>query len=441
MSDNYDFNNSIEIIRPFVRNGSFPIDSARVFFSYEKAVEYAHNNKSAFPTQLIGVDDKENKVTALYEVTYDPNKQYRYILREAAMGVGGNYFRLKGSVATYEDLPKPPEIILNGDMYLVEDEPAFYVAFVDSLGNVTWKKLSLEINLDLVTKSNDGLMPKELYSTFYNETGKDAIYFSKSDGIPDPNNNSWLNVEHTEKENDTSYSIASIGRVKEIVGSLMQQTGPHISIEVINDTKIDNAANSEIKPKLRIFYYPELGGDLEKATIQRRVNGVILNEPAYDGHPELSVSQDGKQYFDWEENEIQTSAADTNIEYIVTVSYGPSDDGNMTAGTCSESIFFYFYQLIYYGTNLVESTTFLKQETTVSLKYDPSISEEKINKIYIKIPSSAVLYQVIYVPQNDYNAITLFQLTNQSDYNEYKYELGEYTEFYNSGEFIFNIKK
>ena len=433
----------VEILRPYVRNGSFPIDSTTVFYSYEEATEYAHNNPSAYATQIIGVDDQKNKVTALYQLSYDPNKQYNYILTDVSIGSGGSFFHFKGSVETVEDLPDSEEtLVLNGDMYLVETPvPTMYVAFIDSKGNVTWKPLSLNVSLTKVTKSNDGLMGKELYSSMFNESGKDAVYFSKADGFPNPDNNSWLIVEHTEKEDENGYTLASVGKTKEIIGNLMKTTSPHIEVEVINDTQIENPANSEIKPELRVYYYPELGGDIDEVSIYRRIKGQLQSTPAYEGHPEIYTNADGILYFDWEENEIQTAQEDSSVDYVITVSYLPSEDGNVTAGFCTNEISFYFYQMIYYGTNIHDYTEFLKNEVEISLKYLPIENNIKTNKFYIKVPKSANLYQVLYVPQNDYNALNLFQIVSQSNYIEYSYELGENTELSSSGEFKFFVKK
>ena len=440
MSNNY---KPIEILRPYVRDGAFPIDSTTVFKSYDEAVEYAHNNKSAYATQIIGIDDSENKVTGLYQISYDPNKQFRYVLQEIGFGIGGTSFRFKGTVPTFDDLPMPPDLVLNGDTYLVETpEPEMYVAFVDSKGDVSWKKLSLNVSIAKVTKSNDGLMSKELYSTMYNETGKDAVYFSRNNSFPDPNTNSWLVVEHTNKEEETgSYTLASVGKTKEIVGTLMKQSAPHISIEAIGETATENAVNTSIKPELRIYYYPELGGDLDQVIIQRRINNVLDPTPAYEGHPELLENADGEKYFDWKENMFQTASTDTILEYVVTALYAASDDGNVTSGFCDASIQYIFYQRIYYGTNLEEYTEFLKPETEISLKYDPSQVTDHINVIYIRFPKTAELDQIIYVPQNDYNAIDLFTIEDQTTYYEYEYKLGQYSYFLSPGEFKFILHK
>lgn len=434
---------AIEILRPYVRDGDFPIDATTVFFSYNDAVDYAHNNKSAYPTQVIGVDDKENEVTGLYQITYDDNKQFRYVLKEIGIGVGGSTFRFKGSVQTVDDLPKPPELILNGDTYLVEEpEAAMYVAFVDSFGEVSWKKLALNISLAKVSKSNDGLMSKELYSTMFNETGKNAVYFSKANSFPNPNDNSWIVVESTDKESENnSFSLATVGKTKEIVGTLLQQSTPHISIETIGDDKTENAVDTEIKPELRIYYYPELGGDIDQVMIQRKINGILQPDIAYEGHPELYENADGKLYFDWKESTFQSSSTAAELEYLVTVSYNASDDGNTTAGICDGSIKYYFYQRIFYGTNLENYEEFLKPNTEIYLEYDPSLYTDHINKIYVRIPNTATMNQIVYVPQNDYNAINVFDKIDQSTYTEYSYELGQYSYFSSRGEFIFKIIK
>lgn len=64
----------VELLRPYSRNGSFPIDASACFGSYADALAYiagtASDPTTAYPTQILGVFNEENHTSALYRVQY-----------------------------------------------------------------------------------------------------------------------------------------------------------------------------------------------------------------------------------------------------------------------------------------------------------------------------------------------------------------------------------
>src|SRR5574344_2396221 len=425
---------SVEILRPFIRDGQFPIDVTSVFYSYNEALEYAHSNPSAYAGQIISIDDKTIKQTGIYKLDYDKNEQYNFILERISIGNAGTVFNFLGSVATFEQLPDHD--VLNGDMYLVEAESKFYIAAVNSAKEISWKELTLNVNI--VTKAASGLMPNELFATMFNNTGKDAIYFSKKTANPaDPYSNSWIEVDHVNNEYTQNYKMPSLGKVKELLSIATNKTLP--SIKIYTEASIDNYINSEIFPTLTIKYYPEFFGTLKNVTIVKKVNGNFVKN-VYDGLPTVINDESDKScYFTWTESERNPESDIYNIEYIVAAVYNESENGIFPEGACSDSITFNFFDYIKYGNNNEEFNTMAK-ECIIKYDYDPTKFEESTHSIFIKVPKTLEVSQITYTPQNDVYALNLFTKTEFLTYNQYEYDVGNYTSFKSPGEFIFTVK-
>ena len=98
MPNNY--KNPAEIFKPFVRDGSFPIDISSRYFSYNEAKNYAENDPSAYAGQLISVVNGEN--VSLYQVIYGSggNLTLGQVMTQDS---GSNYLAYKGTIGAEVD--------------------------------------------------------------------------------------------------------------------------------------------------------------------------------------------------------------------------------------------------------------------------------------------------------------------------------------------------
>ena len=425
---------TVEILRPFERNGSFPLDATSVFLSYDSAVRYAHDDKSAYPGQIISVIDEEHEKTAIYKLDYDKDKVYRLILQPITVGAAsssGGSFDLLGIVETASELPNIKD---NGDMYLVKDENIFYVAIETSEDVVEWQPLNLQV--DLVTELRDGIFKHEIYSTLINRSSAYGVYFSSGDGNPE--NNRWLEVEATTVEQERgNFTMLSVGRVKQIVSTMTNTSKPHI--EIISETPTENYVLTTIRPVMNIVYYPELGGKLHKLTVLKDDSEIVLE--TYPEDKDLVVGENGKSYSYSYDADFISSEIRQTITYKVIAEYEQSEDGNMPAGRCENIINFNFYQPITYGTNLETHSTFMKDGTNVlELEYHPEKFNELTDTIQLTIPVSHYLKDVTFVNQNDLFARSLFDDGVASgDFKVYSYHV--LIGFKSPGKFIFYISE
>ena len=425
---------TVEILRPFERNGKFPLDKTSVFFSYESAVKYAHTDVAAYPGQIISVIDEEHQKTAIYKLDYDKEKVYKLVLEPITVGAqsSGGGFNLLGVVDTYNDLPSVAD---NGEMYLVTTENIFYVAVETESDVIEWQPLNL--NVDIVTEVRDGIFKHELYSTLINRSTKSGVYYSSGDGIPE--NNRWIEVESTTVEQERgNFTMLSIGRVKQIVSTMTNTSKPHV--EIISSTPRDNFIEANIQPDLTIVYYPELGGSLKRITVyQDNENTVVLD--TYPENQDLTYNAESRGYsYHFVSNFIYSNTR-KSFTYKVKIEYEQSEDGNMPAGTCENTIQFNFYRPITYGTNLHSETTYaLDGDNVVELEYHPEQYEQVTNTIQISVPDTHYLNKVTFVNQNDLFARSLFTgPTHLANQNIYKYYVS--IGFKSPGKFIFYISE
>ncbi len=428
---------TVEILRPFERNGAFPIDKTSVFFDYDAAVRYAHDDQSAYPGQIVSVIDDVHKKTAIYKLDYDKDEKYRLVLQPIAVGAatvsgGGGGFNLLGVVPTRADLPDVKD---TGDMYLVTDESTFYIAIETEEDQVEWQTLNLQV--DLVTEVRDGIFKHEIYTTLINRSTKGGVYYSSGDGIPE--NNKWIEVESTSVEQERgNFTMLSIGRVKQIVSTMTNTSKPHV--EIISTTPRDNYILTEIVPELKIVYYPELGGALKRITIYQNTEDVIVLD-TYPEDQDLTYNEDTRGYeYTFVANSIYAEDRCT-YTFKAKIEYEQSDDGNMPAGSCENTIQFNFYRAVRYGTNLGTETAFmLDGDNIIELEYHPENYQQILNTINLYLPLSHYLNRVTFVNQNDLFARSLFtgpQTLGEEQLYSYNVPIG----FKSPGKFIFYISE
>lgn len=421
-------NMAIEVLRPYTRDAPYPLDATTLFTSYASAMRYAKTDKSAYPGQVISVDDSLLSKTAIYQVSYDKNGD-GYTLEDITVGSGSQAFSFIGSVDTKSSLPAT--YVLNGDMYYVKDENAMYVAIKDKdSSSLSWQKLGMDITIPYATKTNDGIITKEQYSTFFNSNEEDSVYFNSpsdnSGAKPKPETNKWIRVEHAEKTEN--YSIASVGKVKDLLKTVVTQATPHIDVS-IEGGQYEFYSGNVVDIKLAIRYYKELGGSAAKIKITRGDYVVYDNgSPDFDNYLNNTISVSDK---------IDDTAKDNSfIEYLVEVDYEASDEGTIPAGICYGKIDIYFFDKIKYGTNLQDNEAFLKSGSSYTILISPAdiasdatYDEWKANAIdsvYVTLPKIGfAIDYILYVPQMDYSAISLFSnITENSDGTvTYKYVL------------------
>lgn len=98
MANNY--KNPAEIFKPFVRDGSFPIDISERYFSYNEALEYTETDPSAYPGQIISVVNGKN--VAAYQITYGPSGKLT-LTQLMTPSSGVNYIIYKGTLGSEDD--------------------------------------------------------------------------------------------------------------------------------------------------------------------------------------------------------------------------------------------------------------------------------------------------------------------------------------------------
>lgn len=425
---------TLEILRPFERNGQFPIDKTSVFFSYESAVKYAHEDTTAYPGQIISVVDEQHRKTAIYKLDYDEDSHYRLVLKSISVGTqttGG--FNLLGIVDTVEDLP---EVADNGEMYLVRDDNTFYVAIEVNEDNINWNPLSL--NIDLVTETKDGLFRHDVYTTLINNSTNGSVYYSSGDGIPE--NNKWIEVETTtvEKERD-NFALLSVGRVKQIVSSMTDNAKPHV--EISSPTPKDNYVLSQIRPELNIVYYPEMGGSIKRITVIEEVTDTTILDTIPESRDLVYDEESNSYAYHCFADYIYSEVRRTYV-YRVTVEYNQSDDGNVTAGSCENTIRFNFYKPSSASTNNESLTVYTYDgDNIIEFEYHPEkFTNTPTDTISLYLPESHYLDKVTFVNQNDLYARSLFTgpetIANQKRYR-YHVPIG----FKSPGKFIFYISE
>jgi len=427
---------SIEVIRPFVRNGAFPIDTTTLFYSYDDAVTYAHTDVNAYAGQIISIDDDNLKKVGVYIVDYDKTGTFRFVISpiETSNSNGSVLFNWKGTVNTTNDLPN---FSYQGDVYLVKSDHKFYVAYEQADDSVAWSEMTLGI--EYASISTDGIITKEVYSAMSNQTSKDAIWFSSSDN--NIKNNKWVEVSHTVTETATNMKIPSVGQVKTIVSDMIKAELPHVELESITSTK--NYVGSTVTPKFKIHYYPEFGGNPTAINIYQIINGVRTTAPIYTNTnltlPEYDTANARYTFTYTGQNNISSS-----VEYDVIINYAGSADGNVLNSLTSASISYNFYNAILYGTNKESFTDYyLNTKQIINLNYNPTKFTDKTTSIYFKIPAIGALTSVTYVNQNDDYAKELFTATTEmigsTNYKIYTYSLSEILPFKSPGCFTFYI--
>lgn len=435
----------IEIIRPFIRNGSFPIDTTTLFYSYDDAVTYAHSDPNAYAGQIITIDDSSLRKVGVYIVDYDKTKTFNYVISpiETSNSTGSVLFNWKGSVDDTEDLPN---FSVQGDVYLVKNEHKFYVAYEQPDDSVLWSEMTLGV--DYATVTTDGIITKETYTAMTNTSGKQAVWFNA--GIDDVDQNKWIGIDSTDKEESThgDFKIPSIGKVKQLIATMTKTILPHIAVETGSD--IDHPISIGFTPDFIIKYYPEFGGNVNSISIYKKINGELDQDPVFTIDNVITgefdeLNQCYTYYYMLPEQILYNEA--TNITYKIIVHYDESKDGDIPAGMASDEITFHVYNSIFYGTNLDTYSMFCtkieneNRNLTIELEYDPTEYDAPLYEIFIKIPEYCKLTDVTYVTQYDLYAKEFFvesqEMIGGIIYNTYKYSLSEEYPFKSPGKFIF----
>jgi len=359
----------IEIIRPFIRNGAFPIDSTVYFNSYEAAVRYAQEDPNAIPG-VITVDDPVAKIVGIYVVDYAKSGQYTYdihaIETTSASGTGFNW---KGSVSSVEALP---DTATRGDIYLVTADNNFYVAYDSTDDEVTWAKLSL--NVTYASYTEDGIIRKEVYTAMSNQTNKDAIWFSSKD--QNVANNKWIEFSHTTQETQSDYKVPSVGVVRQMINTSIGAEPPHADFDYVGNT--EQYVQGYLTPTITIHYYPESAGVISCIKIYRSVNDVMETTPIQTiTNPVVPTFDTVNQCYNYTItiNNV-TYATKSKVEYKYVLEYKASTDGSVPSGVLALCAEFNFYNKICYGTNNVENTTYCKGSgSEIKLTFNPYFLE------------------------------------------------------------------
>lgn len=424
---------SIEILRPYSRNGNFPIDTTSLFYSYDEAAKYASTDPSAYVGQVIAVDDKLLQKTAIYKVDYNSSDSSLKTLTEISVGTNDSVFALKGTVPTYADLiaytNTYKKFINSGYMFYVETDEtnygksSLYVSVKDNDGNIYWKKIDVDIQLNKIyaDKTNDGIIRHQLFNTFIdsNSANNDSVYFSKSgtkvdiDGTP---NNSWLAIEKSsdEKSSNTISSLTTAKKVVELINKNVDSS-PELVVDTTDATQlfVDNA----LQPTFSFKYYPHAYGSIYNFLISINVNGRTETLATLSNFA-TTYHADGEYYaFSWKQPVINylTQSADYPLTYIFTAYYKTSVDNLYASGIITKKLNFYFYdkvQIVLSGMGNYKNTSTVKamDENEFDVIVDPTnlADDETINKITIIFPIKFEPEWIEYVPQQDYTALDLF---------------------------------
>jgi hypothetical protein len=487
---------SVEILRPFVRDSGFPLDATTLFHSYADAVDYARSNPAAYASQIVAVADEDARKTNLYKVDYDPNGHYNFILSSISVGSGASAFSFSGEVDTFSvdskevtgvvddesQLPgdandgdcylidptgeklvayhdaeglkwkKPTELPDNpsaGDIYLVNDQNKMYVAYSHA-NSIEWKELSIDVHVDEVSKTQSGLMRHEAYSTLFNDTGKDALYFSRpeeqdaSDYSKTPDSNRWLEIEHTSVESGKEYRIPSTGTVSYMLNSAIRVLHEHPYAEATPVAGVEYEVMKRFTPAFSIKFRRQYSGRAKSFRIacvsfmENRASyelDIPVEEMAYDAeHQEYS--------YDFEESKAAYSNSPSQLEYSIEIDYYTTDD-EIETETAKASVTYLVKDRMSCGVTgdmtRELSSSLASEGGVLDLRYDPSeyaADGGYVTGLYFTIPSTLSVKSIEYVQQHDVQALDYFEKTSEGGYDTYSYNLPGELRFESAGEYI-----
>ena len=261
-------------LRGYSRGGSFPLDDTTLFFEYAEARKYVQEkNTTAYPGQLIAVDDKTRRKVKLYQVTYDkaPDAQNRFYLAEFQVGSSSvGFANFKGTLDSYDELLNIPDPKVN-DLWFVKNPEGAYNSYIYLKNNDVLEWTNIDLGIGLASKEKSGLMSSELYNAlsgiavpgiFYNAGIRDDHESRPEDGrfieLDTDNNEEHPIIQSANKLKKTLYST---------IYSIMDSNPPKIIMKSNYDLTNVYLGQEFLNFKINLYYYPNLGGTIKSCII------------------------------------------------------------------------------------------------------------------------------------------------------------------------------
>lgn len=334
---------------------------------------------------------------------------------------------------------KPTELPDNpsaGDIYLVNDQDKLYVAYSHA-NSTEWKELAVEVHVDEVSKTQSGLMRHEAYSTLFNDTGKDALYFSRpeeqdgSDYSKTPDSNRWVEIDHTPVESGKDYKIPSKGTVSYMLNSAIRVLHEHPYAKATPTAATEYETGKRFAPEFDVVFRRQYSGPAISFRLKCAsfVEGIDSYERVI-GIDEMSYDENHQEYsYHFAESRMAYSDSPSSIEYSIEIDYYATDD-EIDVETAKAAVEYHVKNRMYcgtYGDMTREMSSELAAEGGVlDLIYDPNEYEADggyITGLYFAIPSSLRVRSIEYVQQHDVQALDYFKKRSDGGYDIYEYNL------------------
>ena len=408
-------------LRGYTRAGSFPLDETSYFEDYVEALDYVHNNPSAYPGQVISVNDILRSKVKIYHVAYDDDEdaEFKYKLTEIGVGVsnGNGLFNYKGRLTSYNTLQtlNPTE----GDMYYVMNTSSSgYSAYVYRGG--AW--IRLDLGITLASAKNDGLITKEMYRSL--QSKEDAIYYSP--GTNNPNENKFIPFD-TIGESD-SLRVMSTDKVRETIHSLVSADIPTVEIFSSVDLSDVLIGVAYADNTFTIKYHKNGGGNITSAVLTSGLfTDVVLNPEdfVYDANEEVYVASYVLRAF-------SPSNKDERNFVTITIDYDGNPETLMEPGTISYTYKINAYEIFNYRYSYYDDglEIYTKDFTYGSNALRAKENEEYLisiipNQVHgtnrIEILSKYPLKNIIHVEKQE-DILNKFTKVYSADGNKYVFE-------------------